>query len=245
MSNIKKLYFLLAAFILIGGVIIMFNRPGKTLASDDSDYIAIEKTLHLYLEIDAEIQYSLDDSRLREVLANDPRGSYTGTEGANKHLVKLVQWYTGNPNIKEDEIRMLDFWNARYAYNRAVKQIYDNAVAMGALPTPTPAPTEDPFDIDAMGVAENAHSRTPQTSPESLPEIQALMEETGIQYATLPPPRPEKIVPEQFSITSITIDEDLAHMVGDYQWATVDLTFAKINGCWYLIGSKIIQWHGG
>ena len=199
----------------------------------------------MYLEIDAEVQYTLDDSRLSEVLANGPRGSYMSTEGATKHFVKLVQWYTGNPNIKEDEIRMLDFWNARYAYIRAVKQIYDNAVAKGMLPTPTPAPMEDPFDIDAMRVAENAPSMAPQTSPESLPEIQALMKETGAQYATLPPPRPEKIVPEQFVITSITIDEDLAHMVGDYQWATVDLTFAKIDGRWYLIGSIIIQWHGG
>jgi len=247
MSNIKRLFLLLAALLVIGAMIIIINRPGKSLASDDSDYIAIENTLRLYLEIDAEARYTLDDSRLSEVLANDPRGSYMAEDGADKYFLMAVQWYTGNSNIKEGEIGMLDFWHAYYAYNRTVKQIYDNLVAMDMLPTPTPKPTEDPNDVYVLRTTESTPSSiyAGKTSPESIPEIQELMRETGFQYASLPPPRPETIVPVSFVIQSITVDNDLAHVVGDYTYAKVDLTFAKIDGQWYLIGQSIIQWHGG
>jgi hypothetical protein len=247
MCNIKRLYLLLAALLVLITIIIIMNRPGKSLASDNPDYIAIENTLRSYLEIDAKARYSLDDSRLSEVLANDPRGSYSGAEGENAYLVKAVRWYTGNPNIKDDNIGMLDFWHAYYAYNREVKQIYDNVQAMGRLPTPTSSPTEDPFDIDVLLASESTPSSIlpDKTSPESLPEIQELMKETGFQSASLPQPQPDVIMPEQFIIQSITIDNDLANVIGDYSYAEVDLTFVKLSGQWYLVGSKIIQWHGG
>jgi hypothetical protein len=247
MSNNKRLFILFAALIIIVAIVIILKRPGKSLAEDNPDYVAIENTLQSYFEIDAKARYTLDDSRLSDVLANDPRGSYSGAEGENGYLVKAVRWYTGNPDIQEDNIGMLNFWHAYYAYNREVKQIYDNAQAMGKLPMPTSSPTEDPFDIDVLLSTENAHSPifSGETSPESLPEIQELMKETGFQSASMPLPQPDVIVPEKFIIQSITVDNDVAHVIGDYPYAKVGLTFVKLSGQWYLVGSKIIQWHGG
>ena len=61
----------------------------------------------------------------------------------------------------------------------------------------------------------------------------------------LPPPRPEEIVPESFVIYSITKYNDVAHVIGDFPYAKVDLIFARIQGNWYLIGKRTLQDHGG
>jgi hypothetical protein len=167
MSNYKRLVFIFSTILIIVPIAILLNQPGKSLAEDNPDYIAIKNTLQLYLEIDAKARYTLDDSRLSEVLNNDPRGSYSGGLGENRYLVKAVRWYTGNPDIQEDYIGMLDFWHAFYEFNRQATLIYEKAQAMGSLPTPTPVPTEDPADLDALRATENAPAfpSPHQTSP--------------------------------------------------------------------------------
>ena len=242
MSNMKRLFLTLAAVVIFVAIISLINRPGKNLASSDLDYDAIENTLRSYLEIDAEARYTLDDTRLSEVLANDPRGSYNGVEGANKYLVQAVRWYTGNPDISEDNIGMLDFWHAYYAYRRALKQIYDTTIGRELLPTPSPIPYEDDFPLELRVTPNPTQVALPEF--DSLPEVKELMEATGFQAASLPPPEPVVILPQQFTIESISVDNVVAHIIGDYPYAKVDLTFVNLSGQWYLVGEKIIQWHG-
>ena len=212
MSKIMRHFLLLAALLIIGAVIITINNLGKRLTPGDPDYVAIENTLRLYLEIDAEARYTLDDSRLSEVLANDFRGGIVGDEELGGHYLKAVQWYKDNPFITRFGFGLLDFWHAFYAYNRAVDQIYDASISRGLMPTPL----------------------------SGLPEVRELMEATGFQTVSIQRPLPETIVPQAFEIQSITLYNDLAHVVVD-MYAKVDLTFAKIHGRWYIIGSRTIQ----
>lgn len=241
MSNIKKLSFLLATFLVIVAIIIIINRPKKSLASSDLDYVAIENTLRLYLKFKAEARYTLDDGRMPEVLANDPRGS-----PADESDAKLVRFITNNPDLSADDIGLLDVEQALWAYRRLIKQKYDDASARGLLVPPTPE-VIDPFDV-SYGPLEMRSTPDPiivgQSELEALPEIMDLEKASG-RGATLPRPQPDVIMPEQFVIQSITVDNDLAHVIGDYSYAEVDLTFVKLSGQWYLVGSKIIQWHGG
>jgi hypothetical protein len=220
---LKKPIILWIWLVLVAVTLFFVLKSGISLTPDNPEYIAIENTLRKYLEINAEARYTLDDSRLSEVLANDSRGSYSTHDG-NSALAKAVRWYTGNPLVMENHIGMLDFWHAYYAYNRQVKQLYNAAVAKeGQSSSQVAAPI----------------------SPESLPEVRQLMEETGFQGASLPPARPQVIVPENFVIESVKVFLGEAYVVGDYPYARVGLTFVKRSGQWYLVGSKILQWHGG
>jgi hypothetical protein len=239
MNKTMRRFLLLAALSIIGASIITINNLGKRLTPGDPDYVAIENTLRLYLEIDAEARYTLDDSRLSEVLANDFRGGIVGDEEENRFYLKAVQWYKENPYITRFGFGLLDFWHAFYAYNRAVDQIYDASIARGLMPIPPPDTyeddsvplefrvTPDPFQVDLSWLY-------------GLPEVRELMEATGFQSVSIQRPLPETIVPQAFEIQSITVYNDFAHMVVD-MYAKVDLTFAKIHGRWYIIGSRTIQ----
>ena len=60
----------------------------------------------------------------------------------------------------------------------------------------------------------------------------------------LPYPRPEKIIPAEFVIDSISVDKDLAHAYGIYMGAKADFIFVKIDGVWFLIGENISKGPG-
>lgn len=212
------------------------HKPTAVLPNDP-DSVAIQNNLSRYLELKAEIHYTLDDSRLSEVMANDSRGGLTGGEIENRFYLKAVQWHRGDPNIKSDEFGLLDFWQARYAFAREVKRIYDNsAITRGLVPTPTSNPdvsiprrTPDPYYF-AIGQLRD------------LPEIKALEKASGLGV-TLPRPLPDKVVPDKFIFQSISIDKDIAHVIGDFSYAKDELIFAKIQGRWYLINIIELQSH--
>ena len=56
MQNIKRLCLLFVALMVVVVTIIIINQPGKSLAVDNPDYIAIENALQSYLEIDAKLR---------------------------------------------------------------------------------------------------------------------------------------------------------------------------------------------
>jgi hypothetical protein len=217
----QPIFFIWLLLVVVTIGYIVFSA--RSLESNDPRYIAIENTLQEYLNIDAEARYTLDDSRLSEVLANDLLGSYDPGAGRS-HLAQAVRWNTGNPNVSDNHIGMLDFWQAYYAYQRQVKQIYDDAVAQGKI---------DPYSNDGT------------VSLESLPEIRQLMEQTGFQTAQLPPAQPANSVPISFAIRTIKVFWDEAYVVGDYPYARVGMTFVKHAGQWYLVGMSTLQQYGG
>jgi hypothetical protein len=253
MSHTKKLPYLLAAGLVVGAIFISACSQKPTPTSAVPDDIAIEKTLRTYLEIEAEALYTLDDSRLVDVLANDPRGGLVGGEELNKRYLQAVQWYKGNPNLKGDEIGCLEARQAFYAFRRQAKQIYDDAVAQGRLTAPDQEDLEKRLASYKKEISISEDQPTPEIyladiatgQLETLPEYKALLAATGYDGFQLPHPLPDQIVPQAFVIESITVDRDLAHVVGDFSHAKVELTFAKIDGRWYLIGQRTIQNHAG
>lgn len=240
-------YILCLAGVLIFAAIVILTRPRqRTLTSTNPEYVAIENTLRTYLEIDAEAQYTIDDSRLVEVLANDRRGGLVGGDELNARYLKSVRWFKGNPRLRGDQIGYLDVKQALYAFRRQAKQIYDEAVAQGRLTAPSveqimasydPGDLGRPTEIDLTYVAS--------MDLNSLPEFKAMLNEAGYDGVMLPHPRPEQIVPESFVIQSIKTQGDLAYVRGDFSYATVDLIFAKMHGSWFLIGERVIRRHAG
>jgi hypothetical protein len=256
MRNIKKVFVLSVVLLSIGAAIIAVSyHPERALAlaPGDSDYIAIENTLRTYLEIKAEAEYTLDDSRLPEVIANDRRGGLVGGEDINKYYLQSVQWYKGNADLKGDQIGYLDVWQAVFAFRRECKRMYDEAMAQGRITVLT---REEIFALEY-----NPENAPPGLSKEEIlaqidptayatnewissPEAEALLAQTGFNYISLPPPQSEQIVPDFYRIDSITVEKDVAHVIGDFSYAKVELTFVKIDDRWYLVGERELQAHG-
>lgn len=236
----------MAVVLIIVAIIIIINRPGKNLASSDPDYVAIENTLRSYLGIEAEANFTLDDSRLVEVLANDPRGGLFGDDRMNERLLKSVQWFKKNPDLIVDQIGLLDVRQAFYAFRRQAKQMYDDAIAQGKLTAP---------DMDQIIASVDPHEYvgTPEVDLtanatwllETLPEYKAMLQAAGYDGVSLPGPRPEKIIPPSFTIESISIDNDLAHAYGIYMGEKADFIFIEQDGNWFLIGEYMNWWRGG
>ncbi len=247
MNTIKN--FALTCFLLLVIVAVMVPllgglRPVQALSSGDADYVAIEKTLRTYAEIEAEAIFTLDDSRLSEVLANDPRGG-----PANDIETQAVRYMQGKPDLKAEAIGLLDIRQALYAYDRKVKQLYDAGIASGSIITPTPEvrdPSINPIPEQLKGNPEYDPSlQTPTVNLYTVPEIKALSEATGYQAVGLPPARPAKIEVEQFTIQAVTVEQDLAHVIADYPYALLELTLVKKEGRWYLVGRRELRPHRG
>jgi hypothetical protein len=247
MRNIKKLFFILAAVLVIGALIIVMRPHEKVLASNEADYIAIENTLNQYLEIEAEANFSLDDSRLVEVLANDSRGGLFGDERMNERFLKSVQWLKNNPDLQVDQIGLLDVRQAFYAFRRQAKQMYDDAIADGRLTAPNRdqiIASVDPHEYD-VNTLEVDLTYSASMLLHSLPEYKAMLQAAGYDSISLPYPRPEKIIPPTFTIESIRIDNDLAHVYGTYIGSEADFIFMKRDGNWFLIGEHVKWGQGG
>ncbi len=216
------------------------SQPARALSQDDPDFTAIQTTLRTYAEIDNEARYTLDDSRLSEVLANDPRGGLV-----NPELVKSVQYMSGNPDLKIEDIGFLDVNQVGWAFERKVKQVYDDAIASGKVVVPTPPPydpSENPVSIDIRGTDADPRAQIPLPNPLIVPEIRAMMVASGLG-AELPLPETVKRTPTDFKIISISVEGDLAHAKVNWEYGICDDVLVKKDGSWYLIGHHIIEWH--
>jgi hypothetical protein len=246
MRNTSKFFFILVLGLVIGILIIFTRTHVKVLALNDPDYVAIENTLNSYLEIEAEAKYSLDDSYLVEVLANDPRGGLFGDDHINERLLKSVQWFRDNPDLKVDQIGLLDVRQAYYAFRRQAKQMYDDAIAQGKLTAPDMDQLIASLDRhEYIGTPEIDLTNTATLLLETLPEYKAMLQAAGYDGVSLPYPRPEKLIPASFIIESISVDNDLAHVYGIYNGQEADFIFMKTDGNWFLIGEHIAFGQGG
>ncbi|HMN59836.1 MAG TPA: hypothetical protein PJ988_05700 [Anaerolinea sp.] len=236
MRKIMTILSILVVFILTG--ILAFNivHPAQALSPNDPDYIAIQKTLRTYADIKLDAYFSFDDSRLIEVLANDPRGGLV-----DEHLLKAVQWMKNDPDLKLEDIGFLDANRSIYYFERTFNQIYEDAVSQGKIATPTPVPltpVPTPIEIRKSGPSPD--------DPRSLPEIQELIEATG-GFIGVRTARsiPEGKSPIGFTLLSVSVNGDLAKAKVDWEWGLADVVLVKKEGHWYIIGENITQWHGG
>jgi hypothetical protein len=78
-----------------------------------------------------------------------------------------------------------------------------------------------------------------------LAHVRALAQGVGLPLYYPPTNRDQGFHPIHFTILSVTIEGDLAHAQVDYDYGLVENTFVKKDGNWYLVGEKIIKWHGG
>jgi hypothetical protein len=209
-------------------------------ASKDPDVIAIYDTLSAYAYLRNEIHYTFDDTQLNQILANDPRGG-TMKEG----YLGVVRYITGKPDLKLADIGFLDYSQARWAFCREVKQLYEAALARGSImPTPTMDPSMNPISIDIQGTDLDPRNRYIPPDLEAVPEIRAL-EQKAQFFAVYPTPRTEKMSPEPFRLLSVSVTGDLAHTQVDWQYGLVDDIFVKIEGKWRLVGEQTLKEHGG
>ena len=226
--------------IFIFGIILVV-QPVQALSSDAPDWIAIESTLQTFVEIKEFALFNLDDTGLVDVLANDPRGGLVEPE-----FLKLVQTMARKPDLKLADIGFLDATQARYAYDRKVKELYDHAIASGEVIIPTPPPydpSDNPISIDIQGTDKDLSLKV-RPDPRIVPEVRELEQETGLA-AGLPISANEISLPMGFKIMSIQVKDDLAYAKVDWDYGLCEDIFIKKDGRWYLIGHKIIEWHGG
>jgi len=235
---------ILIALIIIGGIFLI-KTPWRVVASNHPDYIAIENTLRLYLEINDDAQYTYDDSRFKEVLVNDPRGGIIGEDlpGHTQIYLKAVRYHNGNPDLKVSDVGFLDYKQALYAYSRQVVLLYQELLTSGKVAQPTPQTREDlstTLPSDFWGDPNwDPSVQTPSIILESIPEIKELMNNYGFQVAKLPPTRPETKQPVEYIIQSLEINDDVAKLIVDIKSDTYLYTFVNINGQWYIAGEKI------
>jgi hypothetical protein len=239
--NRLKTMFGLAAVLVIAAFLVIKILPVRVLPANDLDFIGIQTTLRTYADIQAQAYYTLDDSRLSEVLANDLRGGLVD----GKYL-KAVRTMSGRPYLTTLQVGFLDVNQARWAFDRKVKQLYDEAVASGKVIVQTPGsfdPSANPVSIDIKGT-----DRDPRThfrpDPRIVPEIRELEQATGLG-ASLPLPSSEKSVPMGFRILSVSVMGNLAYARVDWDYGLCEDVLIKKAGNWYLIGHKIIRWHAG
>lgn len=240
MNKFKTILGLMAA-LLIAIFLIIKILPVRALPANDPDFIAIQTTLSTYAEIQNQAHYTLDDSRLSEVLANDLRGGLV-----DRKYLKAVRYMSGKPYLTTLQVGFLDVNQARWAFERKVKQLYDEAIASGRVTIPTPPtynPSVNPISTDIKGT-----DRDPRThfrpDPRIVPEIRELEQATGLG-ASLPLPFSEKSAPIGFRILSISVVSNLAYARVDWDYGLCEDVLIKKDGSWYLIGHKIIRWHGG
>jgi hypothetical protein len=248
--NRLKILLVLSAFVIAELLIIKYAQTAQVIPTTAPDFRAIQTTLRTYADIIDEASHTLDDSRLSEVLANDLRGGLVDPQ-----YVKSVQYMTGKPDRKRIDIGFLDVNQARYAFDRRVRQLYDNAIARGELkiiPIPTdnailPTPY-DPLDknitADMRATDQARRTYVWPPNPESVPEIRALEKATGLVAFISVPSTGEKI-PTGFKILYISVFGDLAQAEVDWDYGLCNDSLIKKDGSWYLVGHKIIQWHGG
>jgi hypothetical protein len=229
MNRFKTVLGLSVVMIISGILIIKIVQPAHALSQDDPDFIAIQTTLRAYADINDEAEYTLDDNRLSEVLANDPRGGLVDPE-----LVKSVQYMSGNPDLKREDIGFLDVNQARWAFERKVKQVYDEAIASGKVVAPTPPPydpAENPVSIDIVGTDADPRTHIPKPNPEIVPEVREIEQATGLG-ATLPVSPSEKIIPTEFQLLSVSVEGDLAHAKVDWYYGLCEDILVKKDGSW-------------
>jgi hypothetical protein len=240
MNRFKTILWLTAALVIV--VILTIKiLPMRVLPANDPDFVAIQTTLRTYADIQAQAHYTLDDSRLSEVLANDLRGGLVD----GKYL-KAVRYMSGKLYLTTLQIGFLDVNQARWAFDRKVKQLYDEAVANGKVIVQTPGPYDpsaNPVSIDIQGTDRDARTHF-QPDPSIFPEIRELEQATRLG-ATLPVPTSEKIIPMGFRMLSISVVGNLAYARVDWDYGLCKDTLVKKDGSWYLIGHKIIRWHSG
>jgi hypothetical protein len=229
---------LVLVFIWVGGYVLRVE-PGST------DYIAIEETLNLYLKIDADAKYTLDERSYQEVVVNDLRGGWAGTH-APEHLRYLETLYAQDRGAGLSSAPgLLNYKLAYLAFNRLARELYHDAVASGDYviqtpipPTPTAQPQHFPR-IDFPGI------ETPQSNPGYvyMPRRQLDLEELEnslgmrVNYWSLFPgkytPGPVKInrVIRLFGMAKARV----------ISCSVVDYTLVKRNGKWYVAGEKEIK----
>ncbi len=228
---------LIAGFLLYSTVKILIP-----ISTNDPDYAAIEATLQKYAFLRVEVQYTLDDAQLSQILANDLRGGLV-----DAHFLKLVQYIKGNPNLKLWQVGFLDVIQARTAFDRKAKQLYEAALARGEIQPPaklTYDSSENPVSIDIKGTDKDPRKYISQPNLREVPEIVAMEKEAQFS-AFLPVPRTTELQPVKLEIISV-------HTVGDFGIARVkweygmeEDIFVKKGGNWYLAGTTLTESHGG
>jgi hypothetical protein len=132
MKNLKIVLAITTVLVVAAFLIFELSQPARAIRAaraipaGSPDFAAIQATLRLYMEIMAEAESTLDGSRLAEVLANDPRGGLVDPK-----YLQLVQYMTGRPELKLEEIGYLDVHQAQVAFQHRVKALYDQAIASG------------------------------------------------------------------------------------------------------------------
>lgn len=257
MKRTKEILGLLALLLVIGVLLMAIFHPAKSLSLDDPDAIAIEKTMRTFEEIKARSNFTADGIGLDQVLANDPRG------GKSFEMdYQLVRYMKRDPNLKEDQMGLLDYFQSLYACRRLAGTLFNEAVQSGRfiIPTPvlnapannsvpadfnvptriaTPTPYDQTFSTDPY--ADTWSSPDKVSGPHSLPEIRALEKKGGTRCSALPRALPAKLRVLTFTIQSITVESDLAHVVAKYQDGLYKEILVKKGGNWYLIGEKLLK----
>ncbi len=156
---------------------------------------------------------------------------------------------SGNPDLKIEDIGFLDVNQAHWAFERKVRQVYNDAIANGKVLDPTPTP----FASSAIPNSNYKSNRDADRSGNYLfhtpdgrviPEIQAMEKAAGL-HAMLPNQPPEKRTPTRFKIIFVSVKGDLAYAKVDWDYGLCDDILVKKGGSWYLISHRIIQYHGG
>ncbi len=118
------------------------------------------------------------------------------------------------------QIGFLDKEQAFFTFARKAKQLYEAALASG--------------EIQPLS----------QPNQEEVPEI-VTMEKEAQFSAFLPAPRTAEVQTETYKVLSV-------HVVGDFGIARVEWDygveediFVKKGGSWYLVGTTLIESHGG
>ncbi|MDD5371717.1 MAG: hypothetical protein PHQ40_21760 [Anaerolineaceae bacterium] len=231
----------IVAFLVI--LLTQFYHPAQAVVStDDPDYIAIQSTLQAFAQAKTEIHYSFDDSPLLQVLANDRRGG-----PVNSGYLKLVQFIQGKPELKVEDIGLLEAYQARLAFERRVEQLYNAALARGEVKPPvrpTYDPSDNPISEDIRGTVNDPSTRPLKPDLREVTAIRRMEKDAGF-IAVLPLSRTVKADPSSFKLLSISIDGDLAHAQVDWDYGLEDDILVKKDGKWYLVGVHILKWHGG
>lgn len=242
MNGIWKAVILFALFSAVFVLLVVNIQPAQSLSPDNSNYVAIEDTIKRFESFRAEAQYSGDGSQMGTVLANDSRGGIL-----NENEQKLVRYIKKDPALGPGQIGLLDYYQSLYIYYQLVKNIYDDAINTGKVTVPTPFPYDpsvNPVPLEYQGTEFDRRMQVPKVELLSIPELAELAQVTGI-LPYIPPKRPKELYVIGFKILSVTIEGDLARAQVDYTYGLVEDMLVNKDGKWYLVGQKVIKWHGG
>ncbi len=225
-------------------------RPTIDYDPNNPDIIAIKNTLQSFADLKNNFYFTMDDSKVDQILANDPRGGLV-----NEGYLKLVRYMKGDPNLKIENIGYLDVYECLYAYEIKAKKIFDAAVARGEITIPTPMVDDssaNPATLTAQALWTSTPTvyewlYTPPPNSEMLPEIRAMEQAAGFRiYFPLSMEDKKNLLNYvlKFSLMSVSIQGDLAHIKTDWNYALVDDILVKKAGHWYLVGEKTLLDHG-